>query len=334
MRAKNARATIVLVIALVITLVIAAGIFAALRNPAGGESRDYSAHLSDASGLRVGSDVRLRGVLIGKVTSVEVRGAADGNGNEAVLGFSAQKEHPVTTTTRIAVKYRNLTGERFIEVQPGSSAGGVPASSVPMARTTPSFDITTLFNGLAPVLRTLSPDDVNELTRNLLGLLQGDDTTATQTFSAIDKITANLADRQAVVKTLIDNVTRVANMINDYSPQVVEFITNFDLLLTKVLQNLDEFRRTATYGPGFGAATNRVLTALGLSKELDVEKLVTTAFKDPGAAVQAMGKLPGLFSGVAALLGAPPGPCSKGQAQLPNKATVLLGGTNVTVCLK
>lgn len=334
MRAKNTRATITLAIALVITLVIAVGIFAALRNPAGGETRDYEAHLSDASGLRVGSDVRLRGVLVGKVTSVDVRGAADGNGNEAVVGFSAQKEHPVTSTTRVAVKYRNLTGERFIEVQPGSSAGGAPTTSIPMARTTPSFDITTLFNGLAPVLRTLSPEDVNELTRNLLGLLQGDDTTAAQTFSAIDKITANLADRQTVIKTLIDNVTRVANMINDYSPQVVEFIVNFDLLLTKVLENLDEFRRTATYGPGFGAATNRVLTALGLSKELDVEKLVRTAFKDPGAAVQAMSKLPGLFTGVSALLGAPPAPCSKGEAPLPNKVTVLTGGTNVTVCLK
>ncbi|WP_336670930.1 MlaD family protein [Tsukamurella sp. USMM236] len=334
MRAKNTRATITLAIALIITLVIAAGIFAALRNPAGGETRDYEAHLSDASGLRVGSDVRLRGVLIGKVTAVEVRGTADGNGNEAVIGFSAQDDHPVTSTTRLAVKYRNLTGERFIEVQPGSSAGGAPTTSIPMSRTTPSFDITTLFNGLAPVLRTLSPEDVNELTRNLLGLLQGDDTTAAQTFGSIDRITANLADRQTVIKTLIDNVTRVANMINDYSPQVVEFILNFDLLLTKVLENLDEFRRTATYGPGFGAATNRVLTALGLSKDLDVEKLMRTAFQDPGAAVQAMGKLPGLFTGVAALLGAPPAPCSKGSAPLPNKVTVLTGGTNVTVCLK
>lgn len=334
MRAKNTRATITLAIALIVTVAIAAGIFAALRNPAGGETRSYEARLSDASGLRVGSDVRLRGVLIGKVTAVEVRGAADGNGNEAVIDFTAQNEHPVTSTTRLAVKYRNLTGERFIEVQPGSSSGGTPTTSIPMSRTTPSFDITTLFNGLAPVLRTLSPEDVNELTRNLLGLLQGDDTTAAQTFGAIDRITANLADRQNVIKTLVDNVTRVANMINGYSPQVIEFITNFDLLLTKVLENLDEFRRTATYGPGFGAATNRVLTALGLSKDLDVENLIRTAFRDPGAAVQAMGKLPGLFTGVAALLGAPPAPCSKGTAQLPGSVTVLTGGTNVTVCLK
>lgn len=332
MRAKNTRAAVLLAVALVITLVVAAGIFAALRNPVDGDTRGYEAHLSDASGLRVGSDVRLRGVLIGKVSSVDVRGTD--TGNEAVVGFTAQKQHPVTSTTRVAVKYRNLTGERFIEVQPGTSGGGTPTTSIPMSRTTPSFDITTLFNGLAPVLRTLSPDDVNELTRNLLGLLQGDDTTAAETFGAIDRITANLADRQTVIKALIDNVTRVANMINDYSPQVVEFVTNFDLLLTKVIENLEEFRRTATYGPGFGDAVNRTLTALGLSKELDVEKLFTTAFQDPKAAVQAMSKLPGLFTGVSALLGTPPTTCSKGEAQLPKSTTVLLGGTNVTVCLK
>ncbi|GAB3130163.1 hypothetical protein GCM10027289_14110 [Tsukamurella serpentis] len=332
MRGKNTRATITLAIALLITVVIASGIFAALRNPASGETREYEASLSDASGLRVGSDVRLRGVLIGKVTSVGVRGG-DG-GNVAVVGFTAQNEHRVTSTTRLAVKYRNLTGERFIEIEPGTSAGGTPTGSVPLARTTPSFDITTLFNGLAPVLRTLSPEDVNELTRNLLGLLQGDDTTATQTFGAIDRITANVADRQAVIKTLVDNVTRVANMINGYSPQVVEFILNFDLLLTKVQQNIDEFTRTAVYGPGFGAATNRVLSAMGLSKDLDVEKLMFTAIKDPGAAVEAMSKLPGLFTGVAALLGAPPKTCTQGDAQLPNSTNVLLGGTNVTVCLK
>ncbi|WP_019202000.1 MlaD family protein [Tsukamurella sp. 1534] len=327
------RATITLAVALAITVLIGAGIFAALRNPAGGETSSYEASFSDASGLRTGSDVRLRGVLIGKVTSVEVRKGA--SGNDAVVGFTSQKTHPVTTSTRLAVKYRNLTGERFIEVQPGSGAQGTRTSKVPVSQTTPSFDITNLFNGLAPVLRTLSPEDVNELTRNLLGLLQGDDTTAKQTFASIDRVTANLADRQAVIKTLIDNVTRVANMINDYSPQVVEFITNFDLLLTKVLQNLEEFRRTATYGPGFGAATNRVLTALGLSKELDVEKLFHTAVRDPNEAIAAMRQLPGLFTGVAALLGAPPqGSCSKGEAKLPESTTVLIGGTNVTVCAK
>lgn len=332
MRAKNIRATVVLAIALIVTLLIGLGVLAALRNPTDGDTRAYHAGFSDASGLRSGSDVRLRGVLVGKVTDVEVK--RDGGGNEADVSFTMKKDFQVTSETELAIKYRNLTGERFIEVQPGTLGTGVPVERVARANTVPSFDITALFNGLQPVLDTLNPADLNELTRNLIGLLQGDDVGAKDMFASIEKITANLRDRQQVLKVLFDNISSVARTMNNYSPQVVEFIMNFDLLLTKTLENLSEFRKTAKYGPDFTAATNRILKAVGLSKEMDVDKLLATALQDPWEAARALQQLPGLFTGISALLGPIPAECSKGTAALPDSVNVLLGGVNVQVCAR
>jgi phospholipid/cholesterol/gamma-HCH transport system substrate-binding protein len=331
-RAKNIRAGVLLVIAVLLSVAVTMGVLAALRNPTDGATRAYHAGFSDASGLRSGSDVRLRGVLVGKVTDVSVQ--RHGGGNQAEVGFTVKREFRVTSETKLAIKYRNLTGERFIDIQPGTLGTGYPVTEVPTANTVPSFDITTLFNGLAPVLQTLNPGDVNQLTRNLIGLLQGDGVGSQEMFASIEKITANLKDRQQVLQVLFDNIGSVARTMNNYSPQVVEFIMNFDLLLTKTLQNLSEFRRTAQYGPGFVGATNRILKALGMSKDLDIDKLLNTALKDPWAAAEALRQLPGIFTGISALLGPFPAECSKGPAKLPGSVTVLVGGVNVQVCAR
>ena len=37
----------------------------------------------------------------------------------------------------------------------------------------PSFDVTTLFNGLEPVLRQLSPEELNKFTGSLYAVLEG-----------------------------------------------------------------------------------------------------------------------------------------------------------------
>ena len=43
-----------------------------------------------------------------------------------------------------------------------------------MEQTSPALDLTTLFNGFKPLFQALKPDDVNELTLNLVQVLQGE----------------------------------------------------------------------------------------------------------------------------------------------------------------
>ncbi|MDF0530745.1 MlaD family protein [Tsukamurella sp. 8F] len=323
---------IVLAVAVVCALLITFGVLAALHNPVSGPMRTYTADFSDASGLHDGGDVRLRGVLVGKVSSVSVQ--REGDGDKAEVTFTVGTDHPITSTTRLSIKYQNLTGERFVEISP-DSADGAPVSHVPMSRTTPSFDITSLFNGLGPVLGTLNPQDVNQLTRNLVSLLEGGGVGAEDMFSDLDRITANLGNRQQVISTLVDNVASVAKNMNDYNPQVVEFITNFDLLLDKTLASLNNFRLTAQYGPGFVDATNRLLAGLGLAPDMDLDQFLSDLIKDPQSAAAALRRLPGVFSALSALVGDPgPKVCSHGEAPLPSSVKIFFGGASVTVCAR
>ena len=74
--------------------------------------------------------------------------------------------------------------------------------------TQPSFDITTLFNGLQPVLATLSPDEINTFTENAIAFLQGDGNGLGPMLDSIHKLTAFVSDRQQVVATLVRNLAR------------------------------------------------------------------------------------------------------------------------------
>ncbi|GAA4390994.1 MlaD family protein [Tsukamurella soli] len=336
MRRAQIKNTVILAVAVLVAIAITVGVLAALHNPVSGSTRSYTASFSDASGLHSGSDVRLRGVLVGKVSKVQVQRVGDGN--DADVAFTVAAAHPLTSTTRLAIKYLNLTGERFVEIEPGTGAdgsGGTPVSHVPMSHTTPSFDITSLFNGLGPVLTAMNPEDVNQLTRNLVSLLQGGGVGADDMFRDLDRVTANLQNRQQVISTLIDNVASVANTIDDYNPQVVEFITNFNLLLDKTLASLNNFRLTAQYGPGFVDATNRLLQDFGLAPNMNLDSMLDSVLKNPASAADALRRLPGVFSALAALIGNPgPSACSKGPAALPASTKVFFGGADLVVCAR
>ena len=76
-----------------------------------------------------------------------------------------------------AIKYRNLVGQRYVALDQG--AGDLdpmlpPGGTIPLDRTTPALDLTALFNGFKPLFQALSPDDVNQLSGEIIQVLQGE----------------------------------------------------------------------------------------------------------------------------------------------------------------
>ena len=93
--------------------------------------------------------------------------------------------------------------------------------------TQPSFDITVLFNGLQPVLATLSPDEINTFTDNAIAFLQGDGKGLGPMLDSIRKLTAFVSDRQQVMATLVRNLATLADGVSgrsQYLTQILDLI--------------------------------------------------------------------------------------------------------------
>ena len=78
---------------------------------------ELKTHFQDVQGLKSGAIVRIAGVEVGKVTSVELRGA----GVEVGLSIKKENRARVTSDSRASIGSMSLLGEPLIDVSPAST---------------------------------------------------------------------------------------------------------------------------------------------------------------------------------------------------------------------
>ncbi|WP_330254958.1 MCE family protein [Nocardia sp. NBC_00565] len=321
-------------VAVAVSVALLSLVISAIRNPVSGSTTAYSADFTDASGLHPNADVRNRGVQIGKVTDVRI--VREHGDSMARVSFRLADPQRLTANTQLAVKYQNLTGIRYLDLSVPDDPGQ-PTDHLSTDRTRPSFDITKLFNGLQPVLRTLTPDEIDTFTANALALLQGDGTGLAPMLDSIQTLADLVRDRERVISTLIDNMARIDESMGGKSANVIELLRSFSVPISAAMSVLDDFRKTDLYGPRFMAPVDRLLAEIGLERDLDIDKLLQSAFSSLGGAAEALRLLPVAFEGlqVPGLMNNSAGSvtaCSHGTAELSSLVGVLLNGSKVTIC--
>jgi phospholipid/cholesterol/gamma-HCH transport system substrate-binding protein len=321
--------------ALVSTLLVIV-ISNAITHPVEAATRTYRADFTDVSGLNRGADVRVRGVLVGQVQSLELKLSSDGR-SIAHVQLTLDKRYSVVPASRLAVRYQALTGLRYVDVE-NPAEGDVVANrvtDVPTTMTQPSFDITVLFNGLQPVLAVLSPDDINTFTENAISFLQGDGSGLEPMLDSIHKLTAFVSDRQQVVATLIRNLSILADGVKGRSQYLTQFLDELELPINQAVSVLDEFRKGQIAGPYFTRAVLRLLAAAGVRPGIDMNKAFDRAFTNTYDAIEAIKRTPVIWDNIPPPSedGAPV-PCSRGRTQLPETMDVLLSGQRVVLCNK
>ncbi|HVV22453.1 MAG TPA: MCE family protein, partial [Pseudonocardiaceae bacterium] len=179
-----------LIIFVVITVAATAVLGLTIANVNFGGSDTYNARFTDVTSLNVGDDVRIAGVKVGEVTSINVV-----DRRQADVGFQVESDVTLPASVTATIKYRNLVGQRYIALSQGTgSMAGVfrPGSTIPLARTQPALDLTELFNGFKPLFQALSPDDVNQLSYEIIQVFQGEGGT-------IDSLLANTASLTSTI---------------------------------------------------------------------------------------------------------------------------------------
>ncbi|MEV0355720.1 MlaD family protein [Nocardia sp. NPDC050697] len=317
--------------AVVVMAIALAGVFQLVQRPVEGDTVTFSALFTDANGLRPGDDVRIYGVQVGKVERLEL------DGTLARARFTVQRAHPVFTGSTVAIRYQNLTGFRYLEiVQPERpTAERDPGTEFGTAQTVPAFDITTLFNGLQPVLAQLSPGELNAFTESLLAVLQGNGTGLGPALDAIDRLSRYATDRQAVLSILVGNLSRMAETLGGRSGNAVQLLTNLTNLFTAIGQKLPGLVDFSLAIPPVIQPIRNMLALLGVTGEpgRDLDAALQQAFPDPATAAEVFDRLPGLIQAMAAAVPATgPGACSNGTATAPAPLQVLIAGQGVLLC--
>lgn len=202
--------------------VIVTGVLVAIMGRFGsGSTEEYSAIFSNASLLQKGDDVRVAGVVLGKVKSVDVYDT-----DRAKVAFTVAKDLPLTTSSRVEVRYLNLVGDRYLTVTEGQPGGDPirPGATIPITNTSPALNLTALYNGFAPLFSALQPQDVNELSLNLVKVLQGEGGTIESLLSHTASLTTAIANRDELVGQVIGNLDELLTTVDDRHQQLTQLI--------------------------------------------------------------------------------------------------------------
>jgi phospholipid/cholesterol/gamma-HCH transport system substrate-binding protein len=200
---------------------------------------DYTAEFSNGSGLRDGQFVRAGGVEVGKVRSVRLTG----NGQRVLVDMRVDRALPLYQSTTAQIRYANLIGERFVNLDRGTGEGAdrvlPPGGFIPLARTQPALDLDALIGGFKPLFKALDPEKVNNIATSLVTVFQGQGGTVADILRQTAQLTATLADRDRAIGEVITNLNTVLKTVNKNQRAFDQTLNDFEVLITGLKNRAD-----------------------------------------------------------------------------------------------
>jgi phospholipid/cholesterol/gamma-HCH transport system substrate-binding protein len=227
------------VVFLLVSAFLALTTWRLLSGPALPARAGYKAVFTDVSDLKKGDDVKVAGVAVGRVDGV----ALDEWHSRAVVTFDVQKSLTLTSRTHAEIRYQNLTGDRYLALTQGiapadHAATGTDLSNtqktasytasrgttlaaggeIPVTRTRPALDLDALFGGFQPLFEALTPQQVNQLSGELVQVLQGEGGTVMDLLRDVADYTVTLADRSQIIGEVVVNLNDVLATVTRHTP--------------------------------------------------------------------------------------------------------------------
>lgn len=188
-----------------------------------GSEQEYHAIFTNASMLQPGDDVRIAGVNVGEVKSVDHY-----ERTMAEVTFKVDSDVQLTDASTAQIRYLNLVGDRYLALEEGKPGPDEPrldpGATIDVHHTTPALDLTVLFNGFKPLFQALTPDQVNDLSMNLVQVLQGEGGTVQSLLEHTASLTTSLADRDKLIGEVVDNLGETLKTVDQHHEQLTSLV--------------------------------------------------------------------------------------------------------------
>ncbi|WP_433625158.1 MCE family protein [Nocardia sp. CA-120079] len=270
---KPRATTLKLTIFTLVMALVLAGLVVVFSQMRFARETGYHAVFTNSSGMLDGAKVRIAGVPVGSVTGVHV-----GKDNLAHVDFDVDSKYRLYTSTKATIRYENLVGDRYLELLegPGSAKVMSKGSTIGLDRTSPALDLDMLLGGFKPLLRGLDPAQVNDLTEALLQVFQGQGGTLVALLNSSGSFAKTLADRDALIGSVIENLKTVLATIDDRDQQFATTLEELQRLVSGLAADKDPI----------GAALPRIAGATG-----DLTELLQQARPDLKTTIEQTGTL-------------------------------------------
>jgi phospholipid/cholesterol/gamma-HCH transport system substrate-binding protein len=283
-----------LIVFLVVTSFATYVLAATIANTSFGSTTSYRAQFTDASGLQIGDDVRIAGVRVGTISDLKIV-----NHNIAEVSFTVATGRPLPKAVQIQLRYRNLVGQRYLDVHQGAGDSTVMLKAnavIPLSQTSPAVDLTTLFAGFKPLFEGLDADQINSLSTEIISTLQGEGGSLEMLLSTVADLTNAVADKDKVIGEVVHNLTSVLTTLGDRDSELSNLILQLQGFVSGLAQDRTTIGTAIDGINGLATSTAGLLTQVRapLAKDIkDVTSLATVLNNNSGTLKFVIQQLPG-----------------------------------------
>ena len=235
--------------------------FRAQDLPLIGGGDTYYAEFAEAGGLQPDDEVRIAGVRVGQVKSIELQDGV------VRVTFQVKTDSGFGPDSRADIRVKTLLGSMFVALDPAGSGQMEEGATIPVERTTSPFDVVEAFEGLAD---TAGDIDTDQLARSLTTLADLTRNTPEEFRAALDgvsRLSTNIAAKNEEIGSLLTNLDRVATVLDDRDEDLVDLMDDADVLFQALVARRDQIHRLLV-------STNRLsqeLTGLVRDTRADLE---------------------------------------------------------------
>ena len=220
------------------------------------ERYSLEATFDDVTGLFPGDDVKLSGVQVGKVTSIEV------DHGRALVRFKIDADIELPVDTEVAVRWRNLIGQRYLYLFEGTADELLATDgSAVVANATQVTDITDLVNTLGPLFTSIDAGQLNDLFDTLVQALDGNGDNLDSLVVDLNAVVGALAERDDTIQQVLGDYATITDELATRDRQVQAMVDNLVLLSQTFADNTTLLDRAAVELGGFSTDLDAVLTA-------------------------------------------------------------------------
>ena len=188
----------------------------------------YQAEFADASGLKVGEEVRVAGIKVGEVTDIEL-----GRG-KVIVSFRAQ-DVDLGSNTAAGIEVKTLLGQHFMSLTPEGAGAMEPGETIPLERTATPLNVVPAFQRLTDINQELDTDQVAKAFDSIAALLEDTAPHARATLDGLSRLSRSVASRDQQIQQLFTRADSVSGVIAARDQDLARLLTDSDA----VLQTLD-----------------------------------------------------------------------------------------------
>jgi len=236
------------------------------------DTYELTARFSDATGLSPNDEVRLAGVRIGKVDGVAV------DRGEAVVTMRIDDRFTIPEGSTFRLRWRNLLGQRFMEIDPPDAATATDpvltaGAEITAEHTAAAADLSMLLNNTEPLLSRLDTQSLNRVMATLAQALSGREAVIGGAIDDAAALVSTLGSRADAIDRSLDNLERLVTGIAEHDAEVERFLDAFSTTASVLAQQSEGLGLTIAQTSSLTAVLDQVLEA----SEADFDRIVDDA---------------------------------------------------------